>query len=181
MTGLATVFFRRIVLVFAAVQFCVPMHTSLLESEMSDTPFVLAGDSAVYIGLPGGDSVLFVRDIEVDRARKIAQADRIVCASDFPPEGGLSGDRDTAIAQAAGEFLRREGIMHVKTDRSLAFIYAHHIHQAGVTVEYDPELGVRQRRMKEDYEIEYLRECQAFTSTVKGRVYYLSGSNWISL
>ncbi|MBT3606369.1 MAG: hypothetical protein HN521_25140, partial [Candidatus Latescibacteria bacterium] len=78
---------------------------------MSDTPFVLAGvpagnpvlyhriqflvgDSAVYIGLPGGDSVLFVRDIEMDRARKIARADRIVCASDFPPEGGLSGDRD---------------------------------------------------------------------------------------
>ncbi|MBT5829195.1 MAG: aminopeptidase P family protein [Candidatus Latescibacteria bacterium] len=150
---------------------------------MSDTPFVLAGvpagnpvlyhriqflvgDSAVYIGLPGGDSVLFVRDIEMDRARKIARADRIVCASDFPPEGGLSGDRDTAIAQATGEFLRCEGIKHVKTDRSLPFIYAHHIYQAGVTIEYDLELGVRQRRMKEDYEIEYLRECQAFTGTV---------------
>jgi Xaa-Pro aminopeptidase len=150
---------------------------------MSDTPFVLAGvpgsnsalyhriqflvgDSAVYIGLPGCDSVLFVRDIEMDRARRIARADRIVCAAEFTPEGGLSGDRDTAIAQAAGEFLRREGIKRVRADRSLAFIYAHHIQRAGITVEYDSELGVRERRSKEAHEIEYLRECQVFTGTV---------------
>jgi len=150
---------------------------------MSDTPFVLAGvpadnpvlyhraqflvgDSAVYIGLPGGESVLFVRDIEMERARKIARADRIVCAADFVPEGGLSGDRDTAIAQAAGEFLGREGFTQVRADRSLPLIYAHHLRLAGVAVEYDAELGVRQRRAKEDHEIDYLRECQTFTCQV---------------
>ena len=150
---------------------------------MSDSPFILAGvpadnpvlyhriqflvgDSVVYVGLPGDESVLFVRDIEMARARKIARAGRIVCAADFSPEAGLSGDRDTAIAQAAGEFLRREGITHVRADRSLPLIYAHHLHQAGVTVEYDAELGVRQRRAKAGDEIEYLRECQVFTSQV---------------
>ena len=65
------------------------------------------GDAVFYISLPqeGGErlSILLVRDIEIDRARKLAHADEIGCAADYEPEGGLSGDRDTALAQAGAE------------------------------------------------------------------------------
>ena len=56
------------------------------------------GDSAFFAELPGGETVLLVRDIEMDRAKRLAQADRIGCAADYMPAGGLDGDRDTALA-----------------------------------------------------------------------------------
>ena len=53
------------------------------------------GDAVFYISLPqeGGErlSILLVRDIEMDRARKLAHADEIGCVADYEPEGGLSG------------------------------------------------------------------------------------------
>ena len=115
-------------------------------------------DSAVWIGNLGdaGESILLLRDIEMGRAKEHALVDREGCAADFVPEGGLSGDRDTALAQATIECLRRAGIKAVVTDRTLPFLFACHLQQAGVEVKYDPELGVVQRRVKDEDEIEAL-------------------------
>ena len=60
----------------------------------------IAPDAAVIIDFGNGRSVFIVRDIEMDRARETVRADQVCCAADFEPEGGLSGDRDTALAQA---------------------------------------------------------------------------------
>ena len=62
------------------------------------------GDQVVLVELPkdgGFESVLILRDIEMDRARQFARVDRVACPADFAPAGGLSGDRETANAQAA--------------------------------------------------------------------------------
>ncbi len=48
----------------------------------------------------GKESVLILRDIEMERARQSARVDRVACPADFTPPGGLSGDRETANAQA---------------------------------------------------------------------------------
>jgi len=64
------------------------------------------GDQVVLLELPkdgGFESVLILRDIEMDRARQFARVDRVACPADFAPAGGLSGDRETANAQAAGQ------------------------------------------------------------------------------
>ena len=42
------------------------------------------------------ESTLILRDIEMERARASANANRIACPADFTPIGGLSGDRETA-------------------------------------------------------------------------------------
>lgn len=120
------------------------------------------GDSAVLIAGPGR-SLLLVRDIEMDRAHRTARADEVGCAADFAPAGGLSGDRDTALAQAAAECLRRWGIDRINTDRTLPYIFAHHIQQASIGINYDPDLGVRERRAKQPDEIDALRRAQAMT------------------
>ena len=116
------------------------------------------GDPAVWIELPQGDrreSILILRDIEMQRAKKgNARAHRIGCPADFKPEGGLSGDRETATAQAAAEFLRRAGVKCVVGDRSLPLIFAHEINKAGITVECDLDMGVLDRRSKDAEEIE---------------------------
>ena len=125
------------------------------------------GDSVFFIHLPRGDgeshSVLLVRDIEMDRARKLARADEIGSAADYEPEGGLSGDRDTALAQAGAECLRRNGISHVRTDNSLPMIFTAHLREAGIKVEYDPQLAVLDRRTKSEEELAHLREAQSVT------------------
>ena len=122
-----------------------------------------APDAGVIIDFASGKSILLIRDIEMDRARKHARADQVKCAADFEPEGGLSGDRDTAVAQAAAECLRRAGETSVTVDRSLPFLYAWHIEKAGIDIKYSEDLGVIERRSKDAEEIEHLRKAQAIT------------------
>jgi len=125
------------------------------------------GDPVALIELPVDDchkqSVLILRDIEMARARAQARAERVACPADFAPAGGLSGDRETATAQAAAECLRRAGVTRVIADRTLPLIFAEIVRQAGIAVDCDPEMGVLQRRSKDQQEIRWLRESQAAT------------------
>ncbi len=121
------------------------------------------GDPAALITLPDGSSTLILRDIEMDRARKHARADLIASPADFAPSAGLSGDRLIATAQAAAECLRRAGVGSVRTDRALPMIYAHHLALAGVRVECDPDMGVLERRAKDEQEVNFLRDAQRTT------------------
>jgi Xaa-Pro aminopeptidase len=99
----------------------------------------------------------------MDRARRQARADAVACPRDFEPHGGLSGDRETATAQAVAECLRRQGIDRVEADRTLPLIYAEHVRRAGIAVEYDPQLGVMSRRTKDAQEVEWLAAAQRAT------------------
>ncbi|HIF01309.1 MAG TPA: aminopeptidase P family protein, partial [Fuerstia sp.] len=126
----------------------------------------MVGDPVALLELPNGDgvrSVLLLRDIEMHRARQSANVDQVGCPADFTPEGGLSGDRETATAQAAAECLRREGITEVVADRSLPLIFAEFLTRAGITVQCDTELWVGDRRQKSEEEIEHLRQSQHVT------------------
>lgn len=124
------------------------------------------GDPAGWIQFdsPSGKRTEFiVRDIELDRAKKKVRVDKVSTPADYKPDGGLSGDRPTATAQAIAECLRRSGVKSVATDRTLPFIYAWHIQQAGIGLEYDENLGVLDRRCKDQQEIEWLAEAQRVT------------------
>lgn len=126
----------------------------------------LVGDPTAWLELPGESgprSVFILRDIEMARAKQHARADEIACPADFTPESGLSGDRETATAQAAAECLCRHGITHVVADRSLPLIFADAIRQQEIEVECDPQWGVIDRRSKDEQEIEWIREAQQMT------------------
>ncbi len=125
-----------------------------------------AGDPAALVVLGDNGSRrrrLIIRDIEMDRARASARADDVSAPADFEPAGGLSADRETATAQAAAEMLRREGVSRVRADRTLPLSYAHEIEAAGIELVYDPDLGVRDRRAKDEQELAWLREAQQTT------------------
>ncbi len=131
----------------------------------------LVGDPAALIEIEGAvpSRVLILREIEMDRARQHARADAVFGYSDFAPAGGLSADRATCAAQSVVECLRRNNISRVVTDRSLPFVYAHFIMDAGIALEYDPEKGVLDRRAKDDEEIGHLAEAQRVTEQVMER------------
>lgn len=120
----------------------------------------VAPDSSVILDFGDGTSIYIVRDIEMDRARGAVRTDRVCCAADFTPDGGLSGDRDTALAQATAECLRQAGESSVTVDRSLPYLYAHFIQQAGIAITYSEDFGVTGRRVKDAEEIEHLRRAQ---------------------
>jgi len=124
------------------------------------------GDQVVLIELPKGDgteATLILRDIEMGRARQFARVDHVACPADFAPAGGLSGDRETANAQAAAECLRRAGVTHVTGDRTLPLIFVDYARQAGIAVDCEPDRWVNERRQKTPEEIAYLREAQRVT------------------
>ena len=68
-----------------------------------------------------------------------------------------------ATAQAVAECLRRQHVGKVTADRTLPLIFADHLRQAGIAVEYDPQLGVMGRRAKDPQEVEWLRAAQKAT------------------
>ncbi len=124
------------------------------------------GDPAAWLAfnVAGQQRTEFiVRDIEKDRAIKKVKADRVSCPADYEPAGGLSGDRATATAQSVAECARRAGVSLVTTDRTLPFIFAWHLQQAGIAVEYSADLGVLDRRVKDAQELEWLAAAQQAT------------------
>lgn len=124
------------------------------------------GDPAGWIQFDNGTqkrTEFIVRDIEMDRAKKKVRVDKVSCPADYKPASGLSGDRPTATAQSIAECLKRGGVTQVTTDRTLPYIYAWHIQQAGIALDYCPDLGVLDRRCKDAQEIEYLAEAQRVT------------------
>jgi Xaa-Pro aminopeptidase len=132
----------------------------------------IVGDPTALIaisGESGEETTLILRDIEMSRARQHARVDRVHCPADFTPEGGLSGDRETATAQSVAEFLARSGISSVTSDRTLPFIYAHILAEQGINVKCDLELGVRERRAKDDQEVAWLAAAQAITEQLMRR------------
>ena len=114
-------------------------------------------------------SVLIVRDIELPRARKLERIDRAASPDEFQPEGGLSGDRETAAAQAAAECLRRAGITRAVADRSLPLLFAEVLRAAGIAVECDPAWGLSDRRAKDEQELAWLRAAQQATERAMER------------
>jgi Xaa-Pro aminopeptidase len=130
-------------------------------------------DQVAYIEIPAEDgtrkSVLILRDIEMGRARRNARVDQVACPADFTPAEGLSGDRETATAQAAAECLRRAGVKRVVGDRSLPLLFAETIRRTGIDVSCDPALGMTDRRAKDEQEIVFLREAQRVTEEVMAR------------
>ena len=125
------------------------------------------GDPAALLTLPiaggGSERLLIIRDIEMERAKRHARADRVHCPADFEPAGGLSGDRETATAQSVAQCLLSRGIKTVRADRSLPLIFAHFIQKAGIALECDTEMGVLERRSKDAQELDWLREAQRAT------------------
>jgi Xaa-Pro aminopeptidase len=94
------------------------------------------------------------------------RVDEVACPANFTPEGGLSGDRETATAQAAAECARRAGVTRAIGDRTLPLIVIDHLRRTGVEVCYDEDLGVLDRRRKDAQEVEALREAQKATEEV---------------
>ena len=99
----------------------------------------------------------------MDRALSAVEADRIAVPADFTPEGGLSADREIATAQSAAECLKQSGISTITAHRSLPLSFAHVLREAGIEVICDLDFGIRERRQKNESEIEKLRQSQAVT------------------
>lgn len=111
--------------------------------------------------------LLILRDIEMGRARLHANADRVACPADYATGlddvGGLSGDRETATAQALAHAVMTAHCERVIADRTLPLIYIEQLQQRGIAIEYDPDLGVANRRAKDEQEVTHLRQAQAAT------------------
>lgn len=129
------------------------------------------GDPAAWIEFSNDEAdstattktLFLVRDIEAERARQAVRVDRVASPADFRPTAGLSGDRATATAQAVAECLRQNAVQSVTTDRTLPYIYAWHIQQAGIELRYCPEMGVLERRVKDSQELQWLQRAQSVT------------------
>jgi len=135
-----------------------------------------AGDPAAWLSM-GGKSMVIIRDIEKDRAQKLGLADHYASPTDFEPSGGLDADRVTATAQAVAECLRRAGIERVRTDRSLPFVYAWHVLEQGITLDYDAELGVLERRVKTEEQLAALARAQEITEQAMDMACHLIASS----
>ena len=123
------------------------------------------GDPSVWIELDS-KRIALVRDLEMDRVRKMGHADDVTCPGEHSPPTGLSSDRETATAEAAAQLLRAAKVEQIQADRSLPYIYVWHLEQAEIQVLYDGQYGVEDRRTKTHQEIDSIAVVQATTEEV---------------
>ena len=121
------------------------------------------GDPTAYAAFDDGTSLFICRDIELHRARQSARASACACPADFSPASGLSAERETATAQALAEALVRRGITRAIADRSFPLLFAEHVRARGIVLELDADLGVLDRRRKDETELAALQEAQSVT------------------
>lgn len=130
----------------------------------------MVGDPVGWVQIcePGGanHSILICRDIEMDRAKKFSTAQKVACPADYTPGSGLSGDRETATAQAIAECLSRHEVTSVTSDRSLPLIYVEALKNRNIELHYNPDMGVLERRAKTSKELEALAKAQEATESV---------------
>lgn len=125
------------------------------------------GDPAAWIRLPDESTIAIVRDLEMDRVRDRRSVDRVYCPADFSPQDDtLHADRETAVAQSVAECLRRSGVAAICVDRTLPASFLAQLAAAAMTVWYDDQLGVTDRRCKSPAEQRALRQAQAVTEQV---------------
>ena len=115
----------------------IPAHNNSLFHRVQFT----VGAPAAWLELAGRPTML-LRDSEVHRAREHATIDAVTCPAEHEPAGGLSGDRETATAQAVAELLRSSGIIRTTVDRSLPMSFAHELGLVGIELVYDDQMGV---------------------------------------
>lgn len=137
----------------------IPGHDPLLFRAMRFS----VHDPAVWVRLPSAHRVLIVRNIEVERAREHADADRVICPEDVVAEQERSGDRETLFAQAAAALLKRENVRNASVHRTTPALVIETIRNAGVAVDCDPSLGIMERRAKDEQEVMALRHAQHVT------------------
>jgi len=140
----------------------------------------LVGDPVALLEIPDVQgivmSTLILRDIEIDRARLKADAQSFYSPKDFTPEGGLSGDRELATAQAAAECLRRSGVTSVTVDRSLPMIFVEILRRQGIEIVCDQDWGILDRRQKDSREIQAIARAQEVTEIVMRRACEMVGN-----
>ena len=124
-----------------------------------------AHDPVSLIIAPNGERTLILRDVELENASKSARADVFHVYEDFMPEGGLSGDRPVRAAQATAECLKRIGVTQVTADRSLSLLFIDELRIAGIGVTLDRDLGIADRRSKDEEEVAALREATRITES----------------
>lgn len=126
------------------------------------------GDPAAWLSWTrdgAARTLLVIRDIEMARAREHVKVDRVACPAEFAPEGGLSGDREIATAQAVAEAVADAGFRRVRSDRSLPLSFLDRLRARGIEVECDYDLGILDRRSKDAEEIDRLRAAQRTTES----------------
>ena len=154
---------------YREIRFGAPDPAALIEiTERIESPEAKRSFAAARPDFDRREStrLLILRDIENERAIQNAAVDFVAAPVDFTPNGGLSGDRETATAQSTAEALRRLGAERVIADRSLPFLFAAMVGAAGLSIECDPERGVRERRSKCAEEITAIRESQRVTEKI---------------
>lgn len=124
-------------------------------------------DPAAYITFSSEHArrpVFIVRDIEVARARAaLPHADVLTPEEASHDASSLPADRELATAIAVADCLASHRITQVVSDRTLSLCFLDAIASQGIEVVLDPDLGLRERRAKTQYEIDAIRTAQATT------------------
>jgi len=122
-----------------------------------------AGDMTVFVDEGQGRTSMIVRPIEMARARGLGRAAKVYSPEELAPPTGLDSDRNTAFAQATAHLLTQRGVRRVVSDAMLPLLFHHVLGKAGIEVRCDPDLGTRERRSKDDWEVSALRKAQQAT------------------
>lgn len=110
-----------------------------------------------------GQAYAIVRNIEMDRTSQSGRFATVYCPEDLVPADKIDGNRNIAFAQAGAALCAKLGLTDVVSDQMLPLVVADVLRESGVSVVCDRELGILERRRKDDWEVDQLRAAQSHT------------------
>ncbi|WP_447976864.1 M24 family metallopeptidase [Candidatus Nitrospira bockiana] len=122
----------------------------------------IAPDPFVFLEVKG-ERLLVMSDLELDRAREQATADRVLSYSELERAVKARGVADPATADVVHAVLEPAGITRLLVPGNFPYVHALRLQQLGYTLETKKEPFFEQRAIKTAEEVRYIEASQRAT------------------
>lgn len=123
----------------------------------------LAPDAFVFVLTPGGEKILLMSDLELDRAKAQAAVDSVLPIREYENRAKAAGLERPKLLDSVHAFLAEKGILAVLVPGSFPIEYGDGLRERGITVRVKPEPFFEQRLVKSSEELEAISRAMQRT------------------
>ena len=135
---------------------------SELDSNLYYATRFIASDPFIYLEI-GGERLMVMSDLEMDRAKSQASVDTVLSYSDIERRAKQQGVVEPATVDVVHQVLRDRGIKHIVVPANFPFLHATRLQELGYQLQPKREPFYESRVVKTDEEIRHIEASQRAT------------------
>ncbi|HET6675122.1 MAG TPA: Xaa-Pro peptidase family protein [Nitrospiraceae bacterium] len=135
---------------------------SELDSNLYYATRFIAPDPFIYLEI-GGERLMVMSDLEMDRAKSQASVDTVLSYSDIERRAKQQGVVEPAAVDVIHQVLRDRGIKHIVVPANFPFLHATRLQELGYQLQSKREPFYESRVVKTDDEVRHIEASQRAT------------------